>query len=192
MAVDEDFILAMSEGTSWVAPKGTAAPPITTTSLPTPTTPWEDAGAMDTAGLTNNNDETRTDFKRWGNINIFKSVITDKKTTFDVTFLESNATVLGIYHRMGSTPTPDATTKVISVTDDTTGQRDVRAYIFDVVDGNSHVRYYCPNAEVTATKAIEHATDKLTSYGVTITAYPDVNGVAIARSYLLDAVVNGA
>lgn len=192
MAVDEDFILAMSDGITWVAPKGTVAPAITTASIPTPTTPWEDAGAMDTSGLTNNNDETRTEFKRWGSIAVFKTVITDKKTTFDVTFLQSSPTVLGIYHRMGSTPVADTTTKVISVTDDTTGVHDPRAYIFDVLDGTNHVRYYCPNAEVTATKAIEHATDKLTSYPVTITAYPDANGVAIARTYLLDAVVNGA
>jgi hypothetical protein len=26
VAVDEDYILAMSQGTSWVAPKGTGAP----------------------------------------------------------------------------------------------------------------------------------------------------------------------
>lgn len=187
MAVDEDFILAMSEGISWVSPANTAEP----TAMATPTTPWEDLGSMSTDGLTNNNDETRTEFKRWGSIAVFKTVITDKKTTFDVTFLESNATVLGVYHRMGATPTPDATSHIISVTDDTTGTRDPRAYLFDVLDGTNHVRYYCPNAEVTATKAIEHKTDGLTSYGVTITAYPDANGVAIARSYLLDAVVNG-
>ncbi|HEU5026592.1 MAG TPA: hypothetical protein VFV01_16875 [Spirillospora sp.] len=187
MAVDEDFILAMSEGISSVAPVNTAAP----TGMDAATTPWEDLGAMSTDGLTNNNDETRTTFKRWGSIAVFKTVITDKATTFEVTFLESNPVVLGVYHRMGSTPTPDSTSHIISVVDDTTGTRDPRAFLFDVLDGTNHVRYYCPNAEVTATKAIEHKMDGLTSYGVTITAYPDENGVAIARSYLLDAIVAG-
>jgi hypothetical protein len=38
VAVDEDYILAMSQGTSWVAPKGTAAP----TGMATPSTPYKD------------------------------------------------------------------------------------------------------------------------------------------------------
>ena len=186
MAIDEDLILAMSDGVSWVAPKETAAP----TGMAAATTPWVDLGAMSTDGLTENLGETRTSFKRWGSIVTFKTVITDETKTFDVTFLENNADVLGLFYRV-ATPTPDVTTHVITVTDDTTGLLDPRAFLFDLTEGTNHIRFYCPNAEVTARKNPVYKLDGMVEYGVTITAYPDNNGVAVARSFLLDAIVAG-
>jgi hypothetical protein len=186
VAVDEDYILAMSQGTSWVAAAGTAAP----TGMATPSTPYVDLGAMSTDGLTETLSQSRTEFKRWGSIAVFKTVITDQKHVFKVKFLESKPAVLGLFYRT-ATPTPDATTHIITVTDDTTGKLDPRTFVFDVLDGTNHARFYCPNAEVTNTDAPVYKTDGLVEYGVEITAYPDNNGVAVARTYLLDAVVAG-
>jgi len=184
VAIDEDYILAMAQGTSWVSPKGSTAP----TGMTTPTDPWVDLGAMSTEGLTENLAQSRTEFKRWGSIAVFKTVITDQKHEFKVKFLETNPAVLGLFYRVG-TPTPDATSHIISVTDDTTGKLDPRAFLFDVIEGTNHVRFSVPNGEVTNVDSPVYKLDGLVEYGVTITAYPDSNGVAVARSYLLDAVV---
>jgi hypothetical protein len=186
MAVDEDFILAMSQGTSWVAPEGTGAP----TAMAAPTTPWQDLGAMSTDGLAEDLSVSRTEFKRWGSISVFKTVITDQKHEFKVKFLESNPTVLGLFYRV-ATPTPDVTAHTLTITDDTTGQLDPRAFVFDVLEGTNHIRFYLPKGEVTNVESPVYKLDGLVEYGVTITAYPDDSGIAVARTYLLDAVVEG-
>lgn len=186
MAIDEDYILAMSQGTSWVAPEATAAP----TGMAAPSTPYVDLGAMSTEGLTENLAESRTEFKRWGSISVFKTVITDKKHEFKVKFLETNPAVLGLFYKT-ATPVPDSTSHIITITDDTTGELDPRTFVFDVLEGTNHARFYVPKGEVTNVDSPVYKTDGLVEYGVTITAYPDENGVAVARSYLLDAVVAG-
>lgn len=187
MAVDTDYSLAMSNGIASVGPADTVAP----TGMTALTTPWVDLGSMSTDGLSESLKQTRTDFKRWGSISIYKSVITDEAHTFKVTFLESNANVLGLFYRTGTTPTPDSTSHIISIVDDTTGTIDRRAFVFDLLEGTNHARFYCPRVEVTDVDDPVYVTDKLTQYGVTLTAYPDDTGVVVARQFLLDAVVNG-
>lgn len=292
MAVDNYYALAMSQGIASVAPSNTGG----TDNMVALTAPWTDLGAISTAGLSENPAETRVEFKRWGNISVFASVVTDQKKTFDISFLETNPNVLGWYHKQGSalvptgtgtnevqtisisgtptggtfsltyngqttaalaynaatsvvqtalqglstigagnatvtgtagtsyvvtfvgalaatntpaivavgtftggttpaiavaTTTGGAVGQLLSVTDDTTGIKDIRAVTFDLLQGTNHERIYCPTAEITAKKAIVRKTDSITEYGVTITAYPNSSGVAVKRSWLLDAVVQG-
>lgn len=292
MAVDNYFILAMSQGIASVAPPNTGG----TDNMVALTTPWADLGAISTSGLSENPAETRVEFKRWGAISVFGSVITDQKKTFDISFLETNPNVLGWYHHQGAALTPTGsgvsevqtititgaptggtfsltyqgqttpalaynaataavqtalqalstigagnvtvtgtagssyvvtftgtlanqnvpaivavgtftggttpaiavvtttggtTGQLLTVTDDTTGVKDIRAVTFDLLQGTNHERIYCPTAEITAKKPIVRKTDSITEYGVTITAYPNSSGVAVKRSWLLDAVVQG-
>jgi hypothetical protein len=292
MAVDNYFILAMSQGIASVAPPNSSG----TDNMAALTNPWTDLGAISTAGLSENPAETRVEFKRWGSIAVFGSVITDQKHTFDVSFLETNPNVLGWYHKQGAalvpsgsgvnevqtvtisggptggtfsltfqgqttpalaynastsavqtalqalstigagnatvtgtagtsyvvtfvgalaatnvpsivavgtftggttpaiavaTTTGGASGQLLTVTDDTTGSKDIRAVCFDLLQGTNHERIYCPQAEITARKPVVRKTDSITEYGVTITAYPNSAGVAVKRSWLLDAVVQG-
>jgi len=182
MAVDTDFALAGQNGIASVAPTGTTAP-VDTSAL---STPWVDLGALSTDGLTEHGAETRTSFKRWGSIVPFKTIITDQEFTFDVTFLESNNAVLGLYYRV-TDPTPDATTHLVTVTADTTGKQDRRAFVFDVVEGTNIARWYVPEGEVTDRKDVVYRPDGIAERGVTITAYVDANGVAKQLIGLFDA-----
>lgn len=184
MAVDTDFSLAMSDGIASVAPTGTAAPD----DLTTLTTPWVDLGALTTDGLVQAMGETRTDFKRWGSIAKYKSVVTDVAFTFDVAFLESNSAVLGLFYKV-TDPAPDGTTNIVTVDADTTGKQDVRSWVFDVMEGTNHIRFYLPTAEITARKNVTYKTDTQVEYGVTVTAYPDDSGSAVQVIGLLDANV---
>lgn len=288
MTVNLDYVLAMSDGIASVAPYGTALP----SGMDTLTAPYVDLGAISTAGIVENLAETRTSYKRWGSISTFKTQITDEQKTFDVSFLENNANVLGLFYKV-ATPTPSgagvsevqsvtitgaptggtfvlvfddvATTdlaynatpatvqsalqalpgigagnvtvtgsaggpytvtfagslanqdvtqitatgdftggtspavtvttttpgsagSILSVVDDTTGDTDLRVFVFDILDGSNHLRYSCPKAEVTARKNVTNATGTLREHGVTITAYPDDNGVSVSRQFLLDAI----
>lgn len=104
MAVDLDYVLAMGNGIASVAPDLTSC----ATGLGALTDPWTDLGALSTDGIAEALADTRTQFKRWGSIIPFKTVITDEQKTFDVTFLENNANVLGLFYRV-ATPTPSGT-----------------------------------------------------------------------------------
>lgn len=182
MAIDTTFALAGADGIASVAPLGTTAP----ADLNALTTPWVDLGALSTDGLTQAMSETRTDFKRWGSIVKFKSVVTDQAFTFDCTFLESNNHVLGLYYKV-TDPTPDPSTHIITADADTTGKQDIRSWVFDVIEGTNHLRFYLPRAEITDRKNVVYKTDSLAEYGVTISAYPDDSGTAVQLIGLLDA-----
>lgn len=87
-----------------------------------------------------------------------------------------------------ATTTQGSAGSLLTITDDTTGQRDVRAFCFDLVNGTNHERYYIPNGEVSARGNVVSKFDTPTTYDVTITAYPDASGVAVKRYFLLDAI----
>jgi hypothetical protein len=294
MAVNTNYALAMANGIASYA-STTTADPMTGDMTPL-IAPWVDLGAINTDGITENLAESRTEFKRWGNISTFKTVVTDTKHTFDVTFLENNPSVLSAFYKIPTviTPTGTATNEVqtltiagaptggtfsltfqgattpalaynaapaavqtalqalstigsgnatvtgtagvsyvvtfagalanqnvgslvpvgtftggttpainvatttggstgslLSLTDDTTGQLDVRSWVFDMLAGTNHIRFYVPRGEITDRKNPVYKTDSLIEYGVTITAYPTSAGVAVKRAFLLDAVVQG-
>jgi hypothetical protein len=90
-----------------------------------------------------------------------------------------------------TTTTGGAVGQLLTITDDTTGVRDVRAFCFDMLQGTNHIRFYVPQGEVTDVKNPVYKTDSLIEYGVTITAYPTSSGIAVQRQFLLDAVVQG-
>lgn len=290
MAIDLDYVLAMGDGIASVAPVGTAAP----AGMTAPSSPYVDLGALSTDGLSEALSDTRTNFKRWGSISTFKTVITDEQKTFDIGCLESNPNVLGLFYRVpvptptgagvsevqtvtitgaptggdfvldfngkattdiafnataaavqsalqalstvgagnatvtgsaggpytvtfagalanqnvtvltatgnftgGTTPavavattTPGSAGSLLSFNDDTSGTQDLRTFVFDILEGTNHIRFYLPKAEVTDRKNPVYKTDTITEYDMTITAYPNDSGISVARSYLLDAVVS--
>lgn len=114
MTIDNDFVLAMGNGIASVAPQGTGSP---LPSMDALTSPWVDAGSLSTDGFTQSLKQTRTEFKRWGNISTIKTRITDKAFSFTATFLESNPTVLGLYYGVDTpTATGSPTNEVQTVT----------------------------------------------------------------------------
>jgi hypothetical protein len=87
-----------------------------------------------------------------------------------------------------ATTTAGSAGSLLTITDDTTGLRDVRAFCFDLIQGSNHLRFYVPQGEVTDQGSIKYVTDDLIQYQVTITAYPNSSGVAVKRYFLLDAL----
>src|SRR5206468_11919133 len=87
-----------------------------------------------------------------------------------------------------ATTTGGAAGSVLSITDDTTGLRDIRAFCFDLIQGTNHLRFYVPQGEVTDVGSPVYKTDDMVQYQTTITAYPNSSGVAVQRYFLTDAI----
>jgi hypothetical protein len=65
------------------------------------------------------------------------------------------------------------------------------AAVFEIVDGNNHLRAFCPSVEVTDRADLSVTAGSEISYGVTLTAYPGTDGVAVHWFYLLAALATG-
>lgn len=87
-----------------------------------------------------------------------------------------------------ATTTPGTSGQLITVDADTTGKIDLRAFVFDVIEGTNVVRYYLPQAEITNRDDVVHKPDGISERGVEITAYPDATGLAKRLIGRLDAI----
>jgi hypothetical protein len=76
----------------------------------------------------------------------------------------------------------------VTITDDTTGLRDVRSWCFDLIQGTNHLRFWLPTGEITDQGNVTYKFDNLIEYDVTITAYPNTSGIAVKRYFLTDAL----
>jgi hypothetical protein len=171
-------------GLAWFAPTGTAAPADATTAL---VAAYKDAGIVAESGLTAASAEASTDINGFGLGVPARTLVTSSKTTFAVTFLESNPISLAVYHRKAlDAITVDAT----GAFDFTTGAHSSQRYaaVFDVIDGDNHLRAFCPDVEVTDRGDLSVASSAPIQYPVTLTAYQGTDGVAIHWFYVLGAL----
>jgi len=193
MAVNRDLILAgvAAGGTgaslAWFAPKGTTMP---TTASGALDVAFRDAGWVGEDGLSKGVDENSTDIAAYGSTVPVRTLTTGSKVTFSITFLESNATTLAIYNRLPLTGTGSLTIASSGATDFTEGtQRTIEyAAVFDAVDGANRIRAVIPTLQVTDRSEYAIQAGEAITYGVTLTAYPGSDGVAVHWYYILDAL----
>lgn len=175
-------------GLAWFAPLGTAAPADAKTAL---AAAYKDAGLITENGLSKKVSESSKDINAFGSGAPARTLVTSSKTTFDLGFLESNPVSLAVYNRLPlNAIQPDAT----GAFDFTEGQHRTQKYAacFDVVDGLNHLRGFAVDVEVTDRADLSVTAGSEISYGVTLTAYPGPDGVAIHWFYLMDALKTGA
>lgn len=167
---DVTKIDAGANGLAAVAPTGTAAPTDPTTAL---NAAFKDLGFISEDGLTEAVNQSTNEVKAWDGT-VVRKLTTGQEKTFKIKFLESNGNVLDLYY---SKPTIAFATGVTTMTVKPASSRDLRAFVFDVIDGSKHKRIWIPNGEVTDRGEIGYKNGEPSSYEVTITAYPDSNGV---------------
>lgn len=190
MAVESGAILAGVGGTSlcWVAPVGSTLPTDATTAFDAA---WLDLGWVSTDGLTVAVDEDAEDIQAYGSLQPVRTLITSSKVTFQVGFMESNPTVLALYHRKplsgtDEIPAPDTTGAFSFKTGSASTNR--YAFAFDMVDGANHIRAVAAECEVTEREEFAVTSGEAIQYGVTLTAYPQSDGEAIEWHYVVDAL----
>ncbi len=186
MTANPDLILAGvgPTGLAWFGAHGTTAPTSATDSLDVG---FKDAGLITEDGLTRGVDEASTDINAYGLFVPARTLVTSSKVTFQLAFLESNATSLAVYHRLALDAIVPDVDGGFSFTEGSA--RTIKyAAVFDIVDGDNHVRAVCPSLQVTDRTEFAVKAGEAITYGVTLTAYPGSDGVAVAWHYLLDAL----
>ena len=167
---DVTKIDAGANGAAAVAPTGSTAPTDSTTAL---AVAFKDLGFISEDGLTEAVNQSTNEVKAWDGT-VVRKVLTGAEKTFKIKFLESNGNVLDLYY---SKPTNSVVSGKTTLTVKPILSRDLRAFVFDVIDGAKHKRIWIPNGEVTDRGEIAYKNGEASSYEVTITAYPDSNGV---------------
>jgi hypothetical protein len=167
-------VLVAVTGAVKVAPTGTAAP---TTSVSALNVAFTDLGGVLEGGITESWWDDTTDIKDNSGLTV-RRLITGTAATLAFTLLESKSDALELYHKGDQVVTDGGTGYKIDVH---TPQRDQRSFVFELLDGSTHVRIYVPIGEVTDRGEITYTNDGSIQYPITVTAYPTTAGVLMTK-----------
>lgn len=159
-------------GAVFVAPKGTALPTDATTAL---SNAYVCLGFVSDAGLSNGNEISTNVIKAWGGITVYSS-LTDFTDTFTLALIETeNVDVLKTVYG-NSNVTVDGSGNVDTKVKAESPQELV--WVFDLaLRGDRAKRIVIKNGAITAKEAITYNDSDPVAFGVTITAYPDSDGM---------------
>ena len=175
MARDVDAVLVGADGRGYVAPLATSAP---TNASATLNAAFKELGWIHEDGLVEAANADTAEIKAWDGTTVRK-VMTGSEFTFQVRFLETNEETLELYYS-GSAVAANSGQSKIEVKAPT---NDRRSFVFDVLDGSKVTRIFIPDGEVTERGDITYANGEAISYEVTITAYPDSDGVSFVKFF---------
>lgn len=176
MASNSDLALVGATGVAYTSAVGTTGP--TDFSA---LSSWDDLGYISDDGLVAGVSDDRKEWTPWGSLQPIRSQITKSTKTFKIVCWETNETVLGLYYRQEAADVAPGAGNIISFEDNDRPTPDRRAFVFDIIDGNNDFRFHLPEAEVTERGGVTYKTDELIGYEMTITAYPDINGLSVRR-----------
>lgn len=177
MATDVTSILAAtSGGLAYAGPVGTTAP---TTAAATLNAGFVELGTVSDDGLVESPNTTTTVVKNWAGLAV-KTIITDSEFTFKFTLLQTDKQSLELYHGGSTVASDGATGSKIEVKKTASNPR---AFVFDVLDGAKTARIYVPTGEVTDVGDISYIAGDVAGYELTVTAYPDEDGVALVKFF---------
>ncbi len=194
MTANRDLILAGlngggAAGTALAnfAPIGTTMPISATATL---NVAFKDPGLCVEDGLKKLLAEEVTKIKAYGTRQTVRTLKTSREATFEIGFLESNPVSLAIANELPLTGTGALVPDEDGAFDFTEGESRTQLYagVFDIVDGANHIRAVCPLLEKTGQKDWEAKGTAPIQHGVTLTAYPGSDGVAIHWFYVLAAL----
>lgn len=169
MAGDTDNPRVWVNADVYVGPTTAAAPDDIATPLDTD---FEALGLLGEDGMTESRDEDKTDHYAWGGI-LVRTTRSKHKRTIKVIALEDNPVVFDLVNP-GSTAetTAGVTTRTVK-----TPAPNKKSFVFEMVDGDITRRLYVPTGEVLDVGDIESSDSALTQKELTVTVYPDADGV---------------
>lgn len=165
MANEAANVVVAATGAVYRAPTGTTLP---TSADAEVGSEFGDLGYISEDGVAETIDEQVTTITAWQNADVVRKIQTSHDVTYAFTALETNAEVLETFYGH----------HVAGVTEvrGTPGVRGV--WVLDFIDGDTrHVRVVLPDAQVTARGQVTHNRQGPASYPITLTAYPDTEGV---------------
>jgi hypothetical protein len=180
---------ALTGGTTPAVTVAQTTPGIQTTNMASGVIPatFKDAGLCDSKGLTVKTNVSSNDVKAFGSLQVQRTLMTDQKSTIDLTFLETSPTAVAVYNAL----------PLSAVTADSSGffqvtrglpQTTQYAAIFDAFDGANHIRYYAPYVQNLAPGDLALSEGTPLTRSVSLTCYPDATGAVLYEAYLVDAL----
>lgn len=147
------------------------------TTLPATATAVLDAalvatGYVSDGGVTQQINTSTTDIKAWGG-NTVRTVQTDHSLDYKFVLIETSERSLSAYY--GEANVTDATARI------TAGDLPHQVWVIEVRDGEKRVRIVIPDGQVTARDDIVFQDGGAVTYGLTVSCYPDADGV---KAYL--------
>jgi hypothetical protein len=133
-------------------------------------------GYVSEDGLTQTIDSETTNITAWGGDTV-KTVKTSHDVTYTLAFIETSEAVLTEVFGSDNVDTASGVTSVKITSTDLPR----RAFVFEMQDSGTDVRVVVPNGQITNLDDISWTDGDPVSYPVTISAYPDEDGV---KAYL--------
>lgn len=178
MSLNTDNVRVAITGGVRVAPPGTALP---TTPVATYNAAFDELGYLSEDGITEANSDDRTVIKAWQNGTTVRRVLSSTETTFAFTVIETNPVVWALYYpgsELAAVAAGDAVHTTLTVK---VPAADPRAFAFDVLDGDSAQRILVPKGEISERGDVVYKNDEPIGYEMTMTCYPDEDGVVMIK-----------
>lgn len=150
------------------------APTSASSNLPTG---WTDLGFISEDGVTESLSQDTQKLKAWQKGQTVRTLVTDGEASFKLVLLQTSAESIALYY--GGTVGTDG-----SIVSDPTAERPRHAFVLDVIDGDSRIRKYIPQGQVTEVGDLVYKGTEAVGYEVTITAhYSDAISGSVKHMY---------
>lgn len=138
-------------------------------------------GYISDDGVSEARDEDNEEFIPWQELTPIRSEITRSVATMEFTLWQSTLESNGFYYGFDIEDLKKAADG--SVVFDEKGKPEIKRHllVLTVVDGEQARRVIFPNCQVTERQDVTHTSSEITALGVTVTAYPDENGLSVRR-----------
>lgn len=166
MALDSSLVRVAVTGAVYVSLDGSGSVPTDATT--TPDAGFDDLGYVTDAGVVQSMSQNINDIVAWQNGDVVRKVQTSHDLTYALSLLETNPNALQAYFGEQDDST------AIEITGDVLPRL---KWIIDVIDGDERVRLVIPEGQVTERGDVSYVNGDAVSYPLTITAFPDTDGV---------------
>ncbi|WP_328691392.1 hypothetical protein OHA74_20740 [Streptomyces phaeochromogenes] len=146
---------------------------------------WTDLGLIGADdGVTESNDEERDSFYAMGYEAPVRTQKRQKTTQFALTFIETNPTILGLYHDVDLDDMTEVGTGAgIAFTQSQNGDVNEFALGLDIVDGAKKMRFWMPRVMVAEKGEVTYKGDEMVGYELTFQALLSSDNVVMKRMY---------
>lgn len=151
-------------GAVYHAPTNTTLP---TTATATRNVAFKHVGYVSEEGVKETQATETNQIKAWGG-DVVRKIQTSHDVTYQFTMLETNDETAAVFYGDGNTAAS------VEITGDQLGRE---SYVLEVLDGDHTIRIVIPDGQVTERGEIQYVSTDAVKYSVTITCYPDANGV---------------
>lgn len=170
MALDAEKVEVAVTGAVYLAPAGTELPSSSTDSLPNS---YQAVGYLSTDGITETPTADTQQIQAWQNGDVVRTVQTSHSVAYGFTMIETNDVSLDAYY--GEVTGQGGTREV-------TGRPSERqVLVIETVDTERGEvrRRVAPVAQITERQPVTLTNSAETGYGVTMTCFPDSDGVKV-------------